>query len=81
MLVIVANLDNWIDNSFHPFASHCKLMSCRLVALDKRLGVRPMGIRETLCQALAKLVMRAAGYQAKTACGNLQLYAGLESGI
>ena len=25
--------------------------------------------------------MRAAGYQAKTACGNLQLCAGLEAGI
>ena len=30
-----------------------------------------MGIGETLRQALAKLVMRAAGEQAKTACGNL----------
>ena len=40
-----------------------------------------MGIRETLCQALAKLIMRAAGDQAKKACGNLQLCAGLEAGI
>ena len=40
-----------------------------------------MGIGETLCRALAKLVMGAAGEQAKTVCGNLQLCAGLESGI
>ena len=40
-----------------------------------------MGIGETLRRALAKLVMRAAGEQAKTACGNLQLCAGLEAGI
>ena len=40
-----------------------------------------MGIGETLHQALAKLVMRAAGDQAKMACGNLQLYAGLKAGI
>ena len=40
-----------------------------------------MGIGETLHQTLAKLVMKAAGVQAKTACGNLQLYAGLEAGI
>ena len=40
-----------------------------------------MGIGETLRQALAKLVMRAAGDQAKTACGNLQLCTGLEAGI
>ena len=44
-------------------------------------GVRPVGIGETLRWALAKLVMRAAREQAKTACGNLQLCAGLESGI
>ena len=56
-------------------------MACRLVALDKRPGVRPVGIGETLRRALTKLVMRAAGEQAKTACGNLQLCAGHEAGI
>ena len=40
-----------------------------------------MGIGETLRQALVKLVMRAAGEQAKTAYGNLQLCVGLEAGI
>ena len=40
-----------------------------------------MGIGETLRRALAKLVMKAAGDQAKTACGNLQMCAGLEAGI
>ena len=56
-------------------------MACHLVALDKRPGVRSVGIEETLHQALDKLVMRAAGDQAKTACGNLQLCAGLDAGI
>ena len=56
-------------------------MAFCLVVLDKRTEVRPMGIEETLRQALAKLVMREAGYQAKTVCGNLQLCAGLEAGI
>ena len=46
-------------------------MVCCLVALDKRHGVRPVGIGETLHRALAKLVIRAAGDQAKTACGNI----------
>ena len=32
-----------------------------------------------LCRALAKLVMRADGDQAKTTCVNLQLCAGLEA--
>ena len=40
-----------------------------------------MGIEETLHRDFAKLVMRAAEDQAKTACGNLQLCAGLEAGI
>ena len=40
-----------------------------------------MGIGETLRRALAKLVMTAAGDQAKTAYGNLQLCAGLKAGI
>ena len=40
-----------------------------------------MGIGETLHWDLSKLVMRDAGDQAKTACGNFQLYAGLEAGI
>ena len=40
-----------------------------------------MGIGETLRRALAKLVMRAAGGQAKTACGNLQMCTGLKAGI
>ena len=56
-------------------------MALRLVVLDKRSGVCPVGIGETLRQALAKLVMREARYQAKTSCGNLQICAGLEAGI
>ena len=56
-------------------------MACCLVALDKRPGVRPVGIGETLFRALAKLIMRSAGDQAKTACSNLQLCACLVAGI
>ena len=68
-------------NSSPPWAAYCTLMACRLVALDKMPGVRPVDIGEMLHQALAKLVMRAAGDQAKTVCGNLQMCAGLEVGI
>ena len=79
--VVVARLAYWMSNSSPPWAAYRALMACRLVALDKRPGVRPVGIGETLRRALAKLVMRAAGDQAKTACGNLQLCAVLEAGI
>ena len=57
------------------------LMACHQVALDKRLGVRPIEIGETLHCAFAKLVSRAARDQAKTACVSLQMCAGLEAGI
>ena len=69
--VIVASLADWMANSFSPWAAYRALMVCCLVALYKRPWVRPVGIGETLCQALAKLVMKAAGDQAKTACGNI----------
>ena len=68
-------------NSYQPWAAYRALMACPLVALDKRPGVRPVGIGETLRRDLDKLVMRADGDQAKTVCGNLQLCAGLEAGI
>ena len=68
-------------NSSPPWAAYCALMACHLVVLDKWPVVRPVGVGGTLRQALAKLVMRAVGDQAKTACGNLQLRAGLKAGI
>ena len=40
-----------------------------------------MGIEEKLRPSLAKIVMRTDGDQAKMACGNLKLCAGLEAGI
>ena len=40
-----------------------------------------MGIGETLHWAQAKLTMRVAGDQKKTACGNMQMCAGLEEDI
>ena len=43
--------------------------------------MRPIGIRETLRRAIAKLVMRAERDQEKTLCGSLQLCAGIESRI
>ena len=61
--VVVASLADWISNSSPPWAAYHALMACRLVALDKSPGVRPVGIGETLCRALDKLVMRAVGNQ------------------
>ena len=70
-----------MDTSSPPWSAYHALMAFRLVALDKRPGVRPVGIGDTLCWDLPKLVMKAARYKAKTVCGNLQLCKGLDSGI
>ena len=56
-------------------------MAFRLVFMYRRLRVRPTGIRETLQWDLAKLVIRAAGYQANVDCENLHMCAGPEYGI
>ena len=56
------------------------LMMCRIVALDKRPGVKPMGIGETLCRALSKLVLQSEGDQVNAACSNIQFFMGLEAG-
>ena len=70
----------WLSPS-PPWAAYRAQMVCCLVALDKRPRVRLIGIEETLHMALAKLVMREAREQAKTACGNLHMCAGLEASI
>ena len=79
--VIVARLADWIANSSPPWSAYRALMACRLVALDKRPGVRPVGIGEMLLQVLVKLVIRSSVNQANTVCGNLQLCTGLDAGI
>ena len=57
------------------------MMACQLVALDKRPGVRPVGIGETIRRLLAKCVVKEAGAQAMQAASNLNLCAGLPAGI
>ena len=81
LIVFIDRLNNWINNSFFPWDAYCALMACPLVALDKRPGVRPMGIGETLCRDLDKKFMRASEDQLKTACGVLQLCSDLEAEI
>ncbi len=64
-----------------PWAAYRAVMGCRLVALDKCPGVRPLGIGEVWRRAIAKCALKVCGEDAKTACGSTQLCAGLEAGI
>ena len=50
---VVARLANWMANPPPLWVAYCALMACHLVALDKRLGVRSVGICEMLHRALA----------------------------
>ena len=79
--IFVTKLSEWMANSYPYWASYHELMPFRLVALDKILGMRPVGISETLHWSLDKIVIRAARDQAKTYRGNLQICAGLEARI
>ena len=80
-IVFVVNLDGWMANSSPPWSAYHYLMACPLIALDKSMGVLPIGIGEMLRRSIATLVMRAVGGQSKTACGSLQMCAGLEASI
>ena len=42
----LASLTEWLANAHPPWAAYRALMACRLVALDKCPGVRPVGIGE-----------------------------------
>ena len=71
----------WLANESPPWAAYRAVMSCRLVALDKCPGVRPLGIGEVWRRAMAKCVLVSCGEGAKSACGSVQLCAGVEAGI
>ena len=66
--LIVAEVGEWLSNGRTPWAAYRALMSGRLLALDKSLGLRPVGIGETWRHLLAKCLLRVSGQEAKAAC-------------
>lgn len=57
------------------------LLACRLIALDKCPGVRPIGICETARRIISKAVLSVVKGDLQEAAGSLQLCAGQISGI
>ena len=77
----IARFTTWIANTNPSWAAYRALMACRLVALDKEPGTRPLGIGETYRRLMAKCVLKCVGDRATSACGNYNLCVGLKAGI
>ncbi|KAL7531461.1 hypothetical protein ACHAWF_003777, partial [Thalassiosira exigua] len=71
----------WLGNTTPPWTAFRALMGCRMSALDKQPGVRPLGIGEIWRRGIAKYVLTVCSEDAKAACGSTQLCAGLEASI
>ncbi|KAL3768952.1 hypothetical protein ACHAWO_004062 [Cyclotella atomus] len=76
-----AKFGEWMCNESPPYAAYRALNAKREVGLDKQPGTRPLAVGEIWMRCIGKGVMVDAGDQAKLACGNVQLCAGLEAGI
>ena len=61
--------------------AHRALQTCCLGALDKQPGVRPLRVGSSTKRLIAKCTLKVVGDDAKAACGNANLCAGLEAGI
>ena len=67
---------NFVDPSaIAPF------LACRLIALNKNPGVRPIGIGDTARRIIAKSILTVTRMDIQEAAGSLQLSAGQISGI
>ena len=69
----VAELCRHLCNSIVPWDSIRALVASRLIALDKCLGVRPIGIEETLRKIIGKAVCLVARLDMSSVCGSDQL--------
>ena len=77
----VAAVCRRLCNTITPWEDICALVACRLIALNKCPGVRPIEIGETLHRIIGKTICLATRIDATTVCGSDQLCAGLSSGI
>ena len=61
--------------------SIASFLACRLIALDKNPGVRPIGIGDTARRIIAKAILFATKHDLREAAGTMQLCAGQLAGI
>ena len=79
--IIIASLARRLANSIVDWDELSSLVSCRLIALDKSPGVRPIGVGETLRRILGKTICLITRSDIEEICGIKQLCAGLQAGI
>ena len=56
-------------------------LPCWLIALNKNLGVRPIGVCEVVRHIVTKAILRVVGNDVEEACGYVQKCSGLPAGI
>ena len=56
-------------------------LACRLIALDKRPGVRPIGVCDVARRIVAKAILQVVDRDIEEACGYLQKCSGLPAGL
>ena len=76
----LANVCKRICFSFVDPESLTAFVACRLIALDKCPGVRPIGIGEVIRRILGKAVLATIGNEIQEAAGALQVCAGHQAG-
>ena len=57
------------------------LLACRLIAVDKNPGIRPIGIGETARRIIAKAILRVINCDVQKAAGSIQLCVGQIGGV
>ncbi len=77
----VASLVRYLSNNIVPWDDIRALVACRLIALDKCPGVRPIGIGETLRRIIGKTVCSVTRYDLNDTCDITQLCGGVRCGI
>ena len=77
----LATVARRICSSYVDPTSIKPLLACRLIALDKHPGVRPIGIGDTARRIIAKAVLTIAAPDIQDASGCLQMCGGQISGI
>ena len=77
----VAALVRRLSNTITPWDDIRALVACRLIALDKKPGIRPIGIGETLRRILGKVVCSMTRFDLSDSCNISQLCGGVRCGI